>query len=164
MLKTDAYAFIDIDRPLAAWATYRGVLVCAPNEPGFISVWTADLLAVGDPGRFHREAALESVRAAKFPDRVSRLRGMFCLTDEHSVTRACSWDIAGRTHFQRKYLAELSLAKAGPKRDRLDANWITNAPVDSQGILTDATWIPKYWSGEPCPGHEPIWETLSTAD
>jgi hypothetical protein len=160
MLSTDAYAFLDIDKPLCAWATYRGTLVCAPNEPGFVSVWTTGLLEDGRPGRIAFESALELVRAREFPNRVSRLRGLFCLPDLDSAKRASSWDDSGRTHFQPDYLAELSLARAGPARDRMDSNWITNAPLDANGFLTVFDWIPQYWAGVPYPGTEPIWETL----
>jgi hypothetical protein len=34
MLTTDAYAFLNINDPVCAWATYRRVLVSAPEEPG----------------------------------------------------------------------------------------------------------------------------------
>jgi hypothetical protein len=160
MLATDAYAFLDVDSPLCAWATYRGALVCAPDKPGFISVWTAGLMRSSDPGRMNFEAAIEAVRAAQFPHRVSRLRGMFCLPDAESAKRACSWDQERRTHFQPEYMAELSLTEAGTRRDRLDANWITNAPTDTDGYLTSSSWIRDYWAGDPYPNKEPIWETL----
>lgn len=160
MLATDAYAFLDVDDPFCAWATYRGALVCAPDDPGFISVWAAGLMRSADAGRVSFEIALEEVRAIDFPYRVSRLRGMFCLMDEESVKRACSWNRNDRTHFQPEFLAELSLAEAGARRDQLDANWITNAPVDPTGQLTDRSWIASYWAGDPYPNVEPIWETI----
>jgi hypothetical protein len=160
MLATDAYAFLDVDNPLCAWATYRGALVCAPGNPGFISVWTAGLIRASDPGRMSFESAVEAVRVAQFSHRISRLRGMFCLLDAESAKRACSWDQEHRTHFQPEYLAELSLTEAGTRRDHLDANWITNAPIDTAGHLTDGSWIRYYWAGDPYPNNEPIWETL----
>lgn len=160
MLATDAYAFLDIDSPVCAWATYRGTLVCAPDNPGFVSVWTAGLIHASDPGRMSFESAVEAVRATQFPHRISRLRGMFCLLEAEDAERACSWDRARKTHFQPKYLAELSLSEAGDRRDRLDANWITHAPKSESGFLTDNSWIPRYWAGDPYPDETPIWETL----
>ena len=160
MLATDAYAYLDIDNPICAWATYRGALVCAPDDRGFVSVWVAGLLRRNDPGFTSVQAALEDVRVHQFPHRISRLRGMFCFPDVESAERARSWDKKGETHFQPKYLAKLSLSDAGDRRDRLDANWITYAPVDAAGYLTDHDWIPKYWAGEVYPDQEPIWETL----
>ena len=160
MLATDAYVFLDVDNPLCAWATYRGALVCAPETPGFISVWTAGLIRASHPGHMSLESAVEAVRAAQFPHRISRLRGMFCFLDANSATRACLWDQEHRTHFQPKNIAELSLTEAGTRRDRMDANWITNAPTDAAGHLTDSSWIRNYWAGDPYPDKEPIWETL----
>jgi hypothetical protein len=160
MLATDAYAFLDINNPVCAWATYRGALVCAPENPGFVSVWTAGLIRASVPGRMNFEAAVEAVRIAQFPHLISRLRGMFCLPDAESAKRACSWDQARGTHFQPEYLAELSLSEAGARRDRFDANWITYAPKDEAGYLIDGGWIQNYWVGEPYPNKEPIWETL----
>jgi hypothetical protein len=159
-IQTDAYAFLDIDNPVCAWATYRGILVCAPDTPGFVSVWTASLIRTSNSGSFSFESKIEAVRVAQFPHRVSRLRGMFCLLDGKDASRATSWDHAGNTHFQPEYLAELSLSEAGSRRDRLDANWITFAARNTADSSTDHSWIAKYWSGEPYPNQTPIWETL----
>jgi hypothetical protein len=160
MLSTDAYAFLNINHPLCAWATYRGKLVCAPSEPGFLSVWTAVMMHVNDPARVNREFILEQARAAQFPDRISRLRGMFCFLDIASAERACSWATNPNSHFRAEYLAELHLGEVGPRRDRLDSNWITHAPVNGRGFLTEVAWIPSYCAGEPYPNATPIWETL----
>lgn len=154
MVTTDAYAFLDIDRPLCAWATYRGALVSAPDRPGFISVWNAGLLTAS-PDRKRRELGLEKVRFEEFPCRVSRLKGMFCLQDTIGVERALAWDEGGRTHFQQQYVAELSLAGADDRRDLLDANWITHF-----GHLDDVEWMRSYWAGAPCPADDPLWEML----
>jgi hypothetical protein len=85
---------------------------------------------------------------------------MFCVLDAGSASRACSWDSARKTHFQPEFLAELNLSEAGIRRDKLDANWITYAPIDKGGTLTDKSWIKGYWAGQPYPNEEPIWETL----
>jgi hypothetical protein len=160
MFETDAYAFLDVDNPFCAWATYRGALVCAPERPGFLSAWTAGLIRAGNAGRISFESAMEDVRLRQFPNRISRLRGMFCMPDAESAMRACSWNAGNNSHFQPEFLAELSLSEAGPRRDRLDANWITFAPTDMSGYLTDFSWISNYWEGSPYPGKEPIWEIL----
>lgn len=156
MLTTDAYAFLNIENPMCAWAAYRGILVCAPDNPGFVSVWTASLLHANDLRKITFEDEIERVRVAQFPDRISRLRGMFCFLDRRETERVKSWG----GHFQPKYLAELNLGESGCRRDRLDANWITFAARDAAGSSTDRSWIPEYWSGEPYPKEEPMWETL----
>jgi hypothetical protein len=85
---------------------------------------------------------------------------MFCVLDADSASRACSWDLARKTHFQPEFLAELNLSEAGVRRDKLDANWITYASIDKGGNLTDTSWIQNYWAGFPYPNEDPIWETL----
>jgi hypothetical protein len=85
---------------------------------------------------------------------------MFCFLDLASAERACSWSPSSRSHFRPEFLAELNLDEADPRRDRLDANWITYPPVDDHGNISDIEWIHRYWKGEPYPGKEPIWETL----
>ena len=99
----------------------------------------------------HRELSLEAIRSTHYPHLVSRMTGMYCFTDLRSAELALQW---GRpnNHFKVQNLAELSLAEAKLSGARHDANWITH-----QGR---PGWERKYWSGEPHPGQEPIWETL----
>lgn len=155
MSQTDAFAFLDIDKPLCAWATYRGILVCAPDKPGFVSVWSAGILAAGSAVRIGRELALEKVRFEEFPNRVSRLRGMFCFQDAGSAERALEWDEDDKTHFKRQYLAEVSLGTVATRRDVLDSNWIS-----CLGDQNDRRWMKSYWTGSPCPNRDPLWEVL----
>jgi hypothetical protein len=158
MLSTDAWAFLDILRPVCAWATYRGALVCSPPEPGFVSVWTASVLRADDVSRILIELSLEDCRRQFYPERPSRLTSMYCFRDIESAERACA---TGMTrHCRPEFLAELSLAEATPQRDRFDLNWV-NLAHKSQGTI-DGTfdWTRRYWQGEPCAAREPIWETL----
>ena len=156
MLAADGYAYLDIDDPVCAWATYRSILVCAPDRPGFVSVWTRGMIRADNHAGMLREFALEDVRASQFPHRISRLRGMFCFLDVESAQYALSWG----DHFQSQNLAELCFIDVDNRRDRLDANWITFAPTDLNGYLSDLKWISSYWSGEPYPKATPIWETI----
>jgi hypothetical protein len=159
-LSTDAYAFLNINDPVCAWATYRGTLVSAPEAPGFLSVWSAGMLRADDPARISHELMLETVRATRHPGRVSRLRGMFCFMHLQSAQQALSWSTGSTNHFRPEFLAQLHLGEAGHRRERLDSNWITYAPRDSNGYLTSSDWIDRYWEGEPYPGQTPIWETI----
>jgi|SRR5262245_7121635 len=150
MHTTDAYAFLNINDPVCAWATYRRILVSAQDAPGFVSVWSAGMMRAQRPQWLMREFALEEYRRRLHPEKVSRLQGMFCFLDLGSAERALSWGGPGN-HFRAEYLAQLDLSQAGQRRDRFDANWIAEEPGD---------WIPRYWAGEVCPGKTPIWETL----
>ena len=152
----NGFAFLDINLPYVAWATYRGVLITpstslVPNGR-FVSWWWAQLLRYRS--NLERELHLERVRAQHFPTRISRLVGMFCFLDRGSAERATA---AWGGHFRLENLAELSLTEAAG-RDRLDANWISHA--DPNTIALNEEWISRYWRGEPFPGAKPVWETL----
>jgi hypothetical protein len=162
MLRTDAWAFLDIRNPLCAWNIYRGFLVSPPAEPGVISVWAAAVLrrtVGGDPSSVLRESALERVRKERFPQRVSRLRGLYCFLDKDSAEQALIW-FSGRNHFRRDLMADLSLIDAGQARDRLDSNWITYSPRHANGLYTDVSWIDDYWRGTAMPDRIPVWESI----
>jgi hypothetical protein len=153
-LSTDAYVFLKVRDPVCAWATYRGVLVGAPPEGGFLSGWAAALLKANVKDRLLRELALERGRREQFNNKISRVRGMFCFLDIQDAERACAWGTPSN-HFRQEYLAELHLGETGPQRDRFDANWISY-----QDLTKDVEAVYKYWRAAPFPGREPIWETL----
>jgi hypothetical protein len=153
MITTDAWAFLNISHPVCAWAAYRGVLVFTRPDPGFLSIWTLSMIQSDDQHRIQRELSLEIQRAAYYPKRVSRLKGMYCFTDLRSAEQAMKWG----GHFKPQYLAELSLAEARKVSGRLDSNWIT---FELQEPPFPPRALNAYWSGLPHPQHEPIWETL----
>ena len=148
------FAFLDVSRLYVAWATYRGVLITPPQQPErngwFVSWWWTDLVRY--QSKLARELQLERVRAQHFPNRISRLVGMFCFLDRDCAERAKDWG----WHFCEENLVELDLREASG-RDRLDANWIGNAE-----LLDPDEWMPRYWQGIPYPDAEPMWETLVT--
>lgn len=162
MLGTDGWVFLDIRNPMCAWNVYRGGLSSVPEGEGFISVWAAGLLRQlkdGNPGAIKRELALEMVRADAYPNRISRLKGLYCFQDLQSAESALKWG-NGINHFRPAFLAELHLGKATSIGNRLDSSWITHAPLSSDGSFSSLAWIPNYWAGSPMPGREPLWETV----
>ena len=167
MLSTDAYAYLNIDDPICAWATYRGVLVSvSPNGDqddltGGISVMSAGMLRSGSHARLNNELALESIRRLRHPGRVSRLRGMYCFLDRESAERAAALWGGFENHFRPEFLAELYL-EAKSRKDRLDSNWITYAKLDENGCLiaSELSQFDNYWEGREYPGKVPIWETI----
>lgn len=150
---TDAWAYMNVYHPVCAWALYRGFLIAKFDPIGFLNARSAAVLARND-AVLEMELRLEEVRRAKFQGRVSRMDGFFCFLDRASAIRAQKW--AGK-HFSAEFLVELSLEEAGPRRDRLDSNWITESATHP---LSADEWMTRYWSGDPCPGMEPIWECL----
>ncbi len=161
MLATDGYAYLDVDDPICAWATSRGILVSASkasDQAGFVSRWFIGLIAQGNEKKLQNELAIEAVRQARFPQRVSRLRAVYAFDDVRSAQRAAS-DWGGP--FNASNLAELSFAEV-TARSRLDANWITAHLRDDRVLgVNELGWTDRYWSGEPCPGREPVWECLA---
>lgn len=167
MFSTGAYAYLDIDNPICAWATYRGILVSASPDGGRddlvggISVMSASLLESGAGARLNNELAIESIRRQRHPGRVSRLRGMYCFLDRESAERAgAAWGDC-QNHFRPEFLAEFHLETTS-RKDRLDSNWITYAERDENGFLIAGQLgqFDEYWAGRAYPGKEPIWETI----
>lgn len=156
-LHTNAWCYLNLNNPVCAWAAYRGVLVQAPLEPGFLSVWMASMLSANGSERLAREFALEAVRARMFSDHVSRLRGMYVFIDERSAKRATAWG----GPFVEANLTELNLAEARVGNQRYDSNWITHQPSTAIDDSVIPDWMPRYWRGEPHPDHEPLWEVLA---
>lgn len=158
---TDAYVYLNIDFPIAAWAAVRSVLVSASaaagNEPGFVSVASAELMR-HNQARLWNELLIDTVRRLRHPHRVSRLSGMFCFLSLEDARRAGElWGL----HFHLDNLVEVGFEGVS-KPERLDSNWITYAPRAPDGSLSRdrLAWIDRYWSGEAYPSGRPIWETL----
>lgn len=156
MIATDGFAFLNLDDPICAWNVVRGTLVSAgfgESSEGFLSAWSASLLKNHTKPCLTTELLLEEVRRQVSPQKISRLRGIFCFLEQSSAVRALSW---GLHHTSMENLAELSLQRIA-QQDRLDSNWITYAKTNGP---FNTTWMKQYWLGEPMPGDEPIWETI----
>jgi hypothetical protein len=153
------FAFLNVDDPSVAWLVYRGVMVSAgamtEQEHKVISIWHAKYLfdAAGPKeraARYEAESEIERERVSSYPDRVSRLSGLYFFEDAESALRAGErWD----AKFREEYLAEIELV-GQPKVARYDSEWITRR-MDSD----DRSWIPRYLAGEPL-GPSPVWELL----
>ena len=163
MLSTDGYVFLNIENPLCAWAAYRGVLVstsAVSDGPGFVSVWLATMLSADEPASTSLEINLEMFRIQNFPNRISRLTGLYCFLDKQSAEQAADlWGESGRNHFKLEWLVELHFEEE-TGGDRLDTNWITFPPDNADGIPASTDWLADYWSGKPHLERDPIWETL----
>ena len=153
------FAF-DVEHPVVAWAIYRGVLVSAnaelnpPNCP--ISMMFAGIIRTQNNVRLHNELLIEKYRQQHFPDCNSRLTGMYFFESPLSASGAYQWG----GHFSPENLAEVLLYSTS-HISRHDANWITFAPLDDNGRIGKEEWIPRYWSGEPYPEKDPLWEIIA---
>jgi len=154
-----AFACINIEHPVVAWATYRGVLVSAQSGHEYpqcpVSVMMAGMLQRRNDTRLINELAIEKVRQLRHAECVSRLTGMDFFEDPSALESVADWG----GHFRSEYHTELGLLP-GAIISRHDANWITFAPRDHVGVLKSADWADAYWAGEPYSGRVPIWELI----
>lgn len=153
-----AYAFVDVDHPVVAWAAYRGVLVSAnaeyepPHCP--VSMMFAGMVYCQNNIRMHNEFLIERHRQLQFPQQNSRLTGMYFFEDLSVAKKAYEWG----GHFIPENLGEFELFST-KAITRVDSNWISYAPLQD-GKMIDEGWISHYWSSEPYPGKEPVWELI----
>ena len=153
------FACIDIEHPVVAWATYRGVLVSARSGHEYpqcpVSVMMAGMSKSRNSIRLRNELAIEKVRQLRHGQCVSRLTGMYFFEDPLALESAADWG----GHFSSDYHAELGLFP-GATISRHDANWITFAPLDDVRVLTTVDWADSYWAGDAYPGQTPVWELI----
>ncbi|MDZ4127009.1 MAG: hypothetical protein U1E02_23020 [Hydrogenophaga sp.] len=157
----EGFIYLDIEHPVVAWNTYRGVLmsreqVWARHGHGAVSLRLAGIFDSGDFQRLRSELAIDAIRVRDFPSAVSRLSGMFVFDEVESALAAEQAAWGG--HINSDYLTDVGLTYGAATR--VDANWIT------QMLDHDANLVPgweqlavKYWSGE-ASGATPIWELL----
>lgn len=164
----EVFVFLDVDNPIVAWAAARGVLVSArhiannvDDQAVPVSLMMSALLEWEPNPRYVNEMIIEEGRKQYGPpDTSARLWGMFCLTNLNEAKRVAS-DHGWGGHFRAENLVSATIDGVGKSRT-FDSNWITYAPVKPNGVLdrTKLDWLQEYWSGRPCPGHDPIRETV----
>jgi len=116
-----AFVFLDIDHPVVAWGTYRGVLVSAnaeyhpPQCP--VSMMFAGILLHQNNTRLWNELIIEKHRQLHFPRCISRLAGMYFFEDVDTASRAYRWG----GHFSPTFLAEVEIHSTS-EIYRYDAN------------------------------------------
>jgi hypothetical protein len=153
------FIYLDINHPLVAWETYRGILISANqienDEEKHPSMMLAGMIRVNNNTRLANELLIEQIRSNEFPEKVSRLQGLFLFRDIESAQKATAWG----GFFIKENLVEVdAYTEIEPKK--LDANWITHLKRHN-GIITEDSIddIRKYWSGEPFDSN-PCWEYL----
>jgi hypothetical protein len=150
------FAFLNVDEPWVAWLVYRGEMVTLPTvSQEVLSLWHAKYLI--DSARsgprlpyYRTELEIERERRKSFPQRVSRLSGLYFFEDAESARRAgLRWD----GNFRDEHLAEIELIEQN-NVSRYDSEWITHHMASA-----DRSWILDYLSGKLL-GPEPLWELL----
>lgn len=158
-----AYAYLDIENSVAAaWGVMRGMLISpivlenSSEGKGFLSFMTASILSQQEGKKLFNEALIEEARALIFPEKASRLRGLYFFENKDDAVKAEKWGY----HFIEDNLSEILIPKKMiSKLTKVDSNWITYAELDDEGVIKDRTWIRKYWEGKPY-NENPIWEII----
>jgi len=146
-----AFVYLDVDNPIIAWLTYRGILN-SPDirtaNPGNLSWFLVDTLKRGLASTIRREGALEGFRIKLFPNATSRLKCVYA----YPTLEAAKEGDYGRGKFRKENLVAIAPANSDYKIGTYDSCWITNfdaLPVDT---------AQKYWRGEK--SKEPHFECL----
>lgn len=160
-IEREGFMYLDVDHPVVAWNTYRGVLASAnavfsKNGPGSLSMLLAGIFDTGNYQRLHSEFCIESIRSRLFPNAVSRLSGMFVFDDVESTLAATQATWGG--HINTDCLTDVGLSYT--VGTRADAGWITQMLTEDYVLVP--SWeemAARYWSGEPS-SSTPIWELI----
>ena len=151
------YAFLDIDHPMVAWEVAIGRIKSAnynENNSFGLSIWQYNLLSSyikhGADNKIINEFKLEKVRFGKFPNSVSRLKGMYFFEEKNDAEKALKrWGI----NIPSNYISEIEFYPV--KYTKVDSEWITFNILNNN----DERWMENYWKGLPY-GSEPLYEVL----
>ncbi len=160
------FAVLDIDHPMVAWEVAIGrVLANPPKDDEGIeftapSLWLYSNIQTSINDKYmsdlESEFHIEKVRASKFPDKPSRLRGAFFFESRSDAIKACEmWEWEGKLD----YISEVNFHESS--YIKLDSNWITHRIRSCEKPERDS-FIDKYYSGaELFPG-SPLNEIICT--
>jgi hypothetical protein len=156
------WVYLNLNDAAVAWACYRGVLFPSEfyikSKPGLCPLgWRAYTILKyaaesNNKNIVSSEVILEDVRRRYYPDKVSRLTGMFAFLSRESAIKGKSWGVG---HFEEEFLVELNI---DPLREYtvVDSSWFTR--YANEGLSEDVAHA--YWSGRPNPEEEQLWEVL----
>ena len=146
---------LDLNNPMVKWNVAIGALQSPLMVKKIDNLITTFFMAnrLKNSTRLEMECELEVVRFMEFPDKISRLQGLFFFDNYDEFQKAIHIP-----PFNRGTLVEASIEPRSYSRH--DMNWITyynkkNYPDD---------WCQKYWRGEECPFSEygvPVWECIT---
>lgn len=160
------YCYLDFENVAVRWAVARGTLISAselnsphPNPGRFVSYTIASILTYSNSIKFKNETLIENFRLKHWPEKISRIDGMYFFLSRDSALSISKGGDAWGGHFVEDNLHEV-LFRSG-QYSIYDSQWISNAPRRSDGLLDESKleWIPKYFQSEPY-NENPIWEVL----
>lgn len=163
MMKTvTLFAYLDIERPMVAWETAIGRIQSAGQHSpsGFgVSLWMLsrlhDLSVNGTTPAILGEFRLEALRAARYPDKVSRLQGVYFFESREDALAAIDrWRLPTRC---REYISAVEFSATS--LTKVDSEWITW----NLSASASERWMGEYWSGEVA-GVKPLTEVLAIGE
>lgn len=156
------YGYIDIHDPFVAWEAAIG-RICSADHLEREQVYSLSLRQFAllknyasskkVAAQIRNELRLEGVRASRFAELPSRLRGVFLfnsIEDARGAQGRLGWN--GR-HFNHHFLSEIEMVPA--LEARLDSEWISSN-LAAEG---DASWMDRYWQGDVY-GERPLEEVI----
>lgn len=162
----EGFMYLDVENPLTAWNTYRGVLISqsyiqedATLAAPALSMTMTKMFMDRNWNRLQFEFELEKVRVKNFGTSVSRLNCLYVFDEPESALAAADDERWGG-HIHQENLTDIGVSAID--HSRLDANWISW--MLQMYYNNDSAWfsgISPYWSGEMCTYFDkPIWEVL----
>lgn len=153
------HAYLDIEHPMVAWETAIGRIQSAgqPSPSGFgVSLWMfnrlRDFARQGSTSAALGEFRLEAVRASRYPDRVSRLQGVYFFESRDDAMAAIDrWGLPSK---YREFVSAVQFS--AESITKVDSEWITWNLQSSGGD----GWMDRYWAGEAA-GVRPLIEVLA---
>jgi len=153
------FAYIDISNPLVEWETAIGRIksIDSNEDDSFgISLWQFGLipeyLEKNETQRIRNELILEKIRQCYYPDKVSRLKGLYFFESIEDAKFALQyWDIP----LDESCISEVQFYPNS--YTKVDSDWIT----DKIEKDTDVEWMHAYWSGKQ-KSKEPIYEIIAS--
>lgn len=160
MVSRKLYAYLNINNPMVAWEVAIGRIesICNDDNEFGVSIWHYNLLRnYFSSNRIiesRNEYELELIRMSSFPDKVSRLKGVYFF--ESKEMAECAIERWGLNSY-RKYIAEVEFF--GENYTSVDSEWITTYLNSEDNVHND--WMRKYWAGETM-GVRPLTEVLAS--
>lgn len=160
MVSQKLYAYLNINNPMVAWEVAIGRVTSICNDGGQfgVSLWHYNTLRRFLSGdrivESRNEFELELIRMKHFPDKVSRLKGVYFFESKEMAECALDrWNLSA----YKKFITEVEFY--GDNATIVDSEWITSYLSEEKPF--DHDWMHKYWSGEPM-GVRPLSEVLAS--